>query len=59
MAKIATARLPDAKPEYSAEQMDTLIRILEQIIQQLNFGYENDLKNVTMARAWFIDGWFI
>lgn len=56
MAKIATARLPDATPEYSAEQMDTLIRILEQIIQQLNFGYENDLKNTTMARAWFIDG---
>jgi len=56
MAKIATARLPDAKPEYSVEQMDTLIRVLEQIIQQLNFGYENDLKNTTMARTWFIDG---
>ena len=40
MAKINTTVLPTATQEYEALQFDTLIRILEQITQQLiNNGY--------------------
>ena len=46
MAKIATTRLPDSTPEYEPSQFDALIRVLEQITQQLNFGFQQDqLKN--------------
>ena len=44
MAKINTTVLPTATEEYEALQFDTLIRILEQITQQLNFGFQEDLK---------------
>ena len=36
MAKISTTRFPQATPEYEASQFDVLIRLLEQITQQLN-----------------------
>ena len=39
MAKINTTVLPTATQEYEAT-FDTLIRILEQITQQLNFGFK-------------------
>ena len=57
MAKISTTRLPDAPPEYEPIQFDTLIRILEQITQQLNFGFQQDLKDESTARTFFL-GWF-
>ena len=40
MAKIRTTRFPQATPEYEALQFDVLIRLLEQITQQLNFGFQ-------------------
>jgi len=58
MAKISTTRLPNATPEYNQTQFDVLIRLLEQVLQQLNFGYQQDLKDETTARSWFL-GWFI
>ena len=57
MAKISTTRLPDAPAEYESIQFDTLIRILEQITQQLNFGFQQDLKDESTARTFFL-GWF-
>ena len=54
MAKISTTRLPDAPPEYESIQFDTLIRILEQITQQLNFGFQQDLKDESTARTFFL-----
>jgi hypothetical protein len=54
MAKISTTRLPDAPPEYEPIQFDTLIRILEQITQQLNFGFQQDLKDESTARTFFL-----
>ena len=53
MAKIATTRLPDATPDYQAKQFNALIRILEQITQQLNFGFQQDIKDESTARSWF------
>ena len=54
MAKIVIGRLPQAKAEYHSEQHDILIRELEQIITQLNFSYEQQTKDETLARSWYI-----
>jgi hypothetical protein len=54
MAKISTTRLPNATPQYDQTQFDVLIRLLEQMINQLNFGYQEDLKDTSTARSWFI-----
>ena len=54
MAKITIGRLPQATPEYERSQFDTLIRELEQIITQLNFSYEQQTNDETLARSWFI-----
>jgi|TARA_E500000318_G_C3545804_1_gene206642 chromosomal replication initiation ATPase DnaA len=54
MAKITIGRLPQATVEYERSQFDTLIRELEQIITQLNFSYEQQTKDETLARSWFI-----
>ena len=54
MAKIILGRLPSATPEYDRTQFDTLIRELEQVVTQLNFAYEQQTKDETLARNWFI-----
>ena len=54
MAKIATTRLPDSTPEYEPSQFDALIRVLEQITQQLNFGFQEDLKEDSTRRTFFL-----
>ena len=54
MAKIVTGRLPQALETYSREQFDILIRELEQIVTQLNFSYEQQTKDETLARSWFV-----
>ena len=53
MAKINTTVLPTATQEYEALQFDTLIRILEQITQQLNFGFQQDLKDDSTSKEFF------
>ena len=54
MSKISTTRLPNATPEYNQTQFDVLIRLLEQVIQQLNFGYQQYIKDESTARTWFL-----
>ena len=54
MAKITIGRLPNAKPEYDRTQFDTLIRELDQIITQLNFSYEQQTKDETLARSFYL-----
>ena len=54
MAKITIGRLPNANPEYDRTQFDTLIRELDQIITQLNFSYEQQTKDETLARSWYL-----
>ena len=58
MAKITIGRLPNATPEYDRTQFDTLIRELDQIITQLNFSYEQQTKDETLARSFYL-GWYI
>ena len=54
MAKISITRLPNATPQYDQTQFDVLVRLLEQIINQLNFGYQRDLGDESTARTWFL-----
>ena len=54
MAKILVGRLPQATPEYERTQFDILIRELEQIITQLNFSYEQQTKDETLARSLYL-----
>ena len=54
MAKILVGRLPQATQEYERAQFDILIRELEQIITQLNFSYEQQTKDETLARSWYL-----
>ena len=58
MSKISTTRLPNATPEYNQTQFDVLIRLLEQVIQQLYFGYQQDIKVESTARTWFLGCFF-
>ena len=54
MAIINIARLPLPKENFDRQQQDLLIRELENIIQQLNFTYQQDLREELTARTWFV-----
>ena len=54
MAKITIGRLPNAPPEDDRTQFDTLIRELDQIVTQLNFAYEQQTKDETLARSFYL-----
>ena len=53
MAQISVVRLPLPADEFSREQKDVLIRELESLIDQLNFSYQDDLRDQQSARSWF------
>ena len=53
MAKITITRLPNATPEYDANQFDQMISLLDQIIFLLNTNYRQDLKEESQAEAFF------
>ena len=54
MAKIVIGRLPQATDEYDRTQFDTLIREFDNIVTQLNFSYEQQNKDETLAREWYL-----
>ena len=54
MARINITRLPLPQDEFDRQQQDILIRELENIIQQLNFTYKQDLREESTARTWFL-----
>ena len=54
MARITTPGLPRATKEYSEPQFNILIRELEQILTQLNFSYQEDLKSEVNARSLYL-----
>jgi hypothetical protein len=54
MSKIFNVRLPNASPEYNAQQFDQLVRSLEQIVLQLNNTYTSiPDQNQAAAASWF------
>ena len=54
MARINVTRLPLPREKFDRQQQDLLIRELESIIQQLNFTYQQDIREEITARAWFL-----
>jgi CHASE3 domain sensor protein len=53
MAKLDQPRLANATPEYSQQQMDQIIRTLEQMVLQLNNTFTQDAQDVNEAQAWY------
>jgi hypothetical protein len=53
MAKLDQPRLANATPEYSQQQLDQIIRTLEQMVLQLNNTFTQDVQDVNEAQAWY------
>jgi hypothetical protein len=54
MAKIERPRLANATPEYNQQQIDQIIRTLEQIVQGLNSTFTVEAENKGEAEAWYM-----
>ena len=53
MAKI-TAYLPEPTQEYDADNQRQILEAVNTIKNQLNFGFQKDLKDEMEAFSWFI-----
>ena len=56
MAKLDQPRLANATPVYSQQQMDQIIRTLEQMVLQLNNTFTQDTQDIAEAQNWFMIG---
>ena len=54
MARITITRLPNATEEYSPNQFDQMVALLDQIILLLNTNYQQDLKEESQSEAFFL-----
>ena len=54
MAKLTITRLPNATVEYDPSQIDQIIRLLEQLILNLNTSYSQDIVDKSSGRSWFV-----
>ena len=54
MAKITITRLPNATSEYEPSQFDQMIRLLEQLILNLNTSYSQDIVEKSSGRSWYL-----
>ena len=53
MAKI-TAYIPEPTQEYSVDNQRQILESVNTIKNQLNFGFQKDLKDELEAFSWFI-----
>jgi len=53
LAKIFT-NIPEPKQEYSVENQRLINLSIRQIVEKLNFGYQQDIKNEQDAFNWFL-----
>jgi len=53
MAKI-TAYVPEPTQEYDADNQRQILEAVNTIKNQLNFGFQKDLKDEVEAFSWFI-----
>ena len=54
MAKITITRLPNATLEYEPSQFDQMVRLLEQLILNLNTSYSQDIEIKSSGRCWYL-----
>jgi|TARA_B100001094_G_scaffold325769_1_gene380686 hypothetical protein len=55
MAKIAVY-IPEPKTEYDVSNQRQIIEALDTVKNQLNFSFQEDLKNDEGAKEWFLSG---
>ena len=55
MAKI-TAYIPEPKPDYEVENQRQILQAIDTIKSELNFSFQQDLKNEEDAKEWFLGG---
>ena len=53
MAKIII-QIPEPKPKYSEEDQRQVLQALRTLQSQLNFSYENDIKNKQDTFTYFL-----
>jgi CHASE3 domain sensor protein len=53
MAKLDQPRLANATVEYNQQQMDQIIRTLEQMVLQLNNTFTQDVQDANEAQTWY------
>ena len=53
MSKLDQPRLANATIEYNQQQMDQIIRTLEQMVLQLNNTFTQDVQDANEAEAWY------
>ena len=53
MSKLDQPRLANATVEYNQQQMDQIIRTLEQMVLQLNNTFTQDVQDANEAEAWY------
>jgi hypothetical protein len=53
MAKI-TAYIPEPEAEYSVDNQRQILEAVNTIKDQLNFGFQKDLKDELEAFSWFL-----
>ncbi len=53
MSKLDQPILANATVEYNQQQMDQIIRTLEQMVLQLNNTFTQDVQDVNEAQAWY------
>jgi CHASE3 domain sensor protein len=53
MAKLDQPRLANATIEYNQQQLDQIIRTLEQMVLQLNNTFTQDVQDANEAQAWY------
>jgi len=53
MSKIVT-NIPDPKTEYSVENQRLINLAINQIVQKLNFSYQQEIKNDQQAFEYFL-----
>ena len=53
MAKI-TVNVPEPSPEYSVDNQRQVLQSLETLKDQLNFSFQEDLKEELQTFCWFL-----
>jgi|TARA_R110000772_G_scaffold194505_1_gene305265 hypothetical protein len=53
MSKLDQPRLANATAEYNQQQMNQIIRTLEQMVLQLNNTFTQDVQDVNEVQAWY------
>lgn len=55
MAKIVVS-IPEPKEEYEVSNQRQILEALDTLKNQLNFSFQQDLKNEEDQKEWFLNG---